>query len=59
MQNFINNLKAQAEANPILALGVTAAVLTATAKLMDSNTARISAKTHAKEIDRRIANALR
>lgn len=56
-QRFINNLKRQAEENPIVMLGVAAAVITATSKLMDSNTARLAAKTHAKEVARRIAKS--
>ncbi|MCA1806545.1 MAG: hypothetical protein LC687_01580 [Actinobacteria bacterium] len=55
MNQFLTNLKAQAEQNPIIAIGVTAALLTATSKLLDANTDRVSAKTHAREIDRRIA----
>jgi hypothetical protein len=59
MDRFKRNLKAQIEANPIVALGVTAALLTAASKLLDSNTARVSAKTHAKEVDRRVRNSQR
>jgi hypothetical protein len=55
MEKFIANLKKQAEENPVLVLGVTAALLTAVSKLLDSNTARSSAKTHTNEINRRIA----
>lgn len=55
MNRFVQNLKAQAEANPIVAIGVAAALLTAAGKLMDANTARSAAKTHSREIDRRIA----
>lgn len=55
MQKFIDNLKRQAEENPILALGVAAALFTATSKLLDANTARMAAKTHAAEVARRIA----
>lgn len=54
MSKFIDNLKRQAEDNPIVALGVGAAFMTAMSKLADANTARVSAKTHAKEVDRRI-----
>jgi hypothetical protein len=51
---FVQTLKRQAEENPVLVLGVAAALLTATAKLMDANTQRSYAKTHAREVDRRI-----
>lgn len=59
MKKFIENLKRQAEENPIVALGVAAALLTATSKLLDANTARVSAVTHAREVDRRIRNSNR
>jgi hypothetical protein len=52
---FYNNLKRQVEENPILAIAAAAALLTATSKLMDANTARTAAKTHAKEVARRVA----
>jgi len=57
MEKFLNNLKAQAEANPLVALAATAALLTACGKLMDANTARMAASTHAKEVARRIAKS--
>lgn len=56
MNKFWNNLKAQAEANPIYAMGAAALVLTAVSKLLDANTQRSYAKTHAREVDRRIMN---
>lgn len=59
MQNFIDNLKYQVEQNPVVAIGVAAAFVTASAKLMDANTQRSYAKTHAREIDRRIAQSLK
>ena len=51
---FVQNLKAQAEANPALVLAISAALMTATSKLMDAFTAYLSARTHAKEVERRI-----
>lgn len=54
---FFKKLKAQAEENPLLALAATAALLTAVGKVMDANTARSAAKTHALEVNRRIMNA--
>lgn len=59
MKKFLDNLKAQAEANPIVAMAAGAALLTAVSKLMDANTARVSAHTHALEVNRRIANSIR
>lgn len=57
MKKFIDNLKRQAEENPLAALAISAALFTATSKLLDANTARVSAQTHAKEVDRRIRNS--
>lgn len=54
MKKYIDNLKRQAEENPVLALMAVAALFTATSKLMDANTARQSARTHALEVNRRI-----
>jgi hypothetical protein len=55
MHKFLENLKREAEANPILAIAAAAALFTATSKLLDANTARYAAKTHAAEVARRIA----
>lgn len=54
-QKFVNNLKRQIEENPLVALGVAVALITATSKLMDANTARSAARTHALEVARRVA----
>lgn len=53
MQKFLDNLRRQAEENPILALGVGAAVVTATSKLVHTATEARNSKTWAKEVDRR------
>lgn len=57
MKKFIDNLKRQAEENPLMALAIAAAVITATTKLLDANTARSYSRTHALEVNRRIANS--
>jgi len=54
-KRFYNSLKQKAIENPLLALAIGAAVVTATTKLVEANTQRTYAKAHAKEIDRRIA----
>lgn len=59
MEKFYNNLKAQAQANPVAAMFVAAALLTAVSKVMDSNTQRSYAKTHAREVNRRIAQTIK
>lgn len=53
-KRFINNLKKQAEENPLAAIAIAAMFVTATSKLIESNTQRSYAKAHAKEIDRRV-----
>jgi len=53
MHKFIDNLKKQAEENPILALGVGAAVATAASKLLHTASEARNSKTWAKEVDRR------
>jgi hypothetical protein len=58
MKRFIDNLKRQAEENPVLTMFAAAAVITATTKLMQANTDRAKAQTHAKEVDRRTMMAL-
>ena len=56
-KRFYNNLKRQAQENPLAAVAIAAMLITATSKLMDANTQRSYAKTHAKEVDRRIAKS--
>lgn len=53
MQKFINNLKRQAEDNPVVALGAGAVFIQAVSKLLSTNTQRKNAKTWAKEVNRR------
>lgn len=53
MQKFLENLQAQAEANPVLAMGVAAGLLTAISKLMDANTNARNAKSWDRESKRR------
>jgi hypothetical protein len=56
MQNrFLDNLKQQAEDNPVLALGVGAGLITAIAKLVDSTVSAKNARAWAKEVARRSA----
>ena len=53
MNKFYENLKRQATENPVYAVVAAAVLITAVSKLMDANTQRSYAKTHAREIDRR------
>jgi len=53
MEKFLDNLKRQAEENPVLALGVAAGVLTALAKLIDSGADARNSRAWAKEVQRR------
>lgn len=54
MDRFIENLKNQAEENPVLAMGVAAGLITAISQLMNSTTNKKNSKAWAKEVDRRI-----
>lgn len=47
------NLKRQIQENPIVAMGVGAALLNGAAKLMNANTARKNSKTWKQEVNRR------
>lgn len=49
----LDNLKRQAEDNPLMALGVAAALITAVAKLMDANSAAQGRRAYAKQVDLR------
>lgn len=59
MNKFLENLKRQAEENPVVVFGTAALLLTAVSKLMDSNTQRSYAKTHQLEVARRLAMGTR
>ncbi len=52
---FLNNLKAAAEENPVLVLMVTAAVMTAGAKLIKAHGEAKGSKAYAKQVAYRIA----
>ena len=54
MQKFLDNLKRQAEENPIFALATGAAVIQTVTKLVQTNTQRRNAKVWKKEVDRRV-----
>lgn len=53
MKKFIDNLKKQAEENPLAALVICAGVVTAIAKLLQVNNEWSNSKTWSKEVDRR------
>lgn len=53
MDRFIENLKNQAEENPVLAMGVAAGLITAISQLINSTTNKKNSKAWAKEVDRR------
>lgn len=56
MEKFINNLKAQAEANPMAALVIGTAVLTAAGKFIDASGAAVGRRAYAKQIDAKLKN---
>lgn len=53
MEKFLENLKHQAEENPVLAMGVAAGLLTAISKLLDANTNARNSKSWDRETKRR------
>ena len=54
MNEFLENLKRQAEDQPMVALGIGAAAITAIAKLLNAQGNHRNSKVWAKEVDRRI-----
>lgn len=56
MEQFIKNLKAQAEANPMAALVIGTAVLTAAGKFIDASGAAVGRRAYAKQIDAKLKN---
>lgn len=56
MEKFLNNLKAQAEANPMAALVIGTAVLTAAGKFIDASGAAVGRRAYAKQIDAKLKN---
>jgi hypothetical protein len=59
MDRFFENLKTQAEENPVFALGVAAGLVTATSKLIDALGKAKNSRAWAKEVNRRAAKDLR
>lgn len=53
-KRFATNLKNAAIENPVLALGVAAAAVTATAKLINAANETSNSRTYKKEVNRRI-----
>lgn len=53
MEKFLENLKSQAEENPVLAMGVAAGLLTAVSKLMEAHTNMKNSKSWDRETKRR------
>lgn len=53
MKKYLENLKRQAEENPLAAMAIGAATVTAVAKLVAVNNERQNSKTWAKEVERR------
>lgn len=53
MDHFLDNLKQQAEENPVLALGVAAGLITSISKLIDSGATLKNSHAWKKEVARR------
>lgn len=54
MQDFVGNLKRQAEENPVLALAVAAGLITAVSKLMDASGNVRNSRAWDREVARRM-----
>lgn len=57
MNEFLENLKREASANPTVAIGVAAALIGATAKLLDSAGSMKSKRAYAKVMENAARNA--
>jgi len=57
MKKYLEELKFQAQQNPLPTAAVAAGLIIAISKLMSANTERQNAKTWAKEVERRRMNA--
>ena len=57
MHPFVENLKRQAEENPIMTLGIGAAILTAVGKFIDAAGHARGSHAYAKDVNRRIKNS--
>ena len=59
MKKFIDNLKRQAEENPLVAISIGIMAATAATKLIQVSTEHQNSKTWAKEVDRRHMNTMK
>lgn len=57
MDPFLENLRRQAEENPVIALGVAAGLITSISKLIDSTANAKNSRAWKKEVDRRVKKA--
>jgi hypothetical protein len=57
MNRFLENLQRQAEDNPVVAMGVAAALVTALSKLNDSRVNSKNSNAWAKEVERRVSQS--
>jgi len=57
MNRFLTNLRRQAEENPVIAIGVGAAAVTALSKLLSASNENRNSKAWAKEVNRRVATS--
>jgi hypothetical protein len=54
MKEFYENLKREAQENPILALGIAAGLLTGMSKLIDASGHAVGSRAYARQIDHKI-----
>jgi hypothetical protein len=56
MNRFLENLKREAEENPVLALGIAAGLITAISQLMNASANKRNSASWQREVDRRTRN---
>ena len=54
MNRFLENLKREAEENPVIALGVAAGVITAISQFVNASANKKNSASWRKEVDRRV-----
>ena len=59
MKRFIDNLKRQAEENPLMAIAIGTAAVAAATKLIQASTEHKNSATWAKEVERRRMNSMK
>lgn len=59
MNEFLENLKKQAAANPIIAMGVAASLIAAISKLIDAHGHHVGSAAYSRDVNRRTRQSKR